>query len=158
MNVQKSLKKIALFDPPAATKPLAETTVAATAELLEHLSRRIAQKCYAKDLTPAQWSVLRFVYRANMSACTVTAFAAFHSVQQGSASQTVATLLKKRLLRFEANEIDRRVKFMRLTAAGERMVQHDPLRSVEEALRGVKNSDLTGLLAAAHAIILHLAD
>lgn len=122
-------RKVAKPRPDAESGPLSPA-----AELLLHLSRRLEQRGYAEGLTPAQWSLLRYVGGANISACTVTAFAAFHSVQQGSASQTVATLVKKHLLAIEPSEQDGRVKLMRLTAKGDALLLHDPLHVVEQAI------------------------
>lgn len=150
-------RKVSIKQRPEPTNGSA--ALSPVAELLLHLARRLEQRGYAEGLTPAQWSLLRYVGGANITACTVTAFAAFHSVQQGSASQTVATLVKKRLLAFEPSEQDRRVKLMRLTAEGDALLTLDPLHVVEQAISSLAESerrtlaDLVGKLLSRLSIL-----
>ena len=62
------------------------------AELVLHLGCIVSGEGLVKGLTPAQWSVLRYFARANRFSRTPSAFAAFHSITRGTASQTIKNL------------------------------------------------------------------
>ena len=104
------------------------------AELLEHLGRRIYGACFAGGLKPAQWSALRYLQRANASARSVTAFAAFHATTKSAASQTIRLLVRKGLVSVVPHETDSRRKRLDLTPTGRSLLANDPLRGVVTAL------------------------
>ena len=62
------------------------------AELVLHLGSIVSGEGLVKGLTPAQWTVLRYFARANRFSRTPSAFAAFHSITRGTASQTIKNL------------------------------------------------------------------
>ena len=62
------------------------------AELVLHLGCIASGEGLVKGLTPAQWTVLRYFARANRFSRTPSAFAAFHSITRGTASQTIKNL------------------------------------------------------------------
>ena len=63
------------------------------AELVVQLGRITHGHGYTEGLTPAQWSALRYLSRANRFSRTVSAFAEFHATTRGTASQTVKCLV-----------------------------------------------------------------
>jgi DNA-binding MarR family transcriptional regulator len=124
----------------------------AIAELLEALGRDIVSRGFAGDLNPAQWAALRFVSRANLSARSVTAFARAHRTTTGTATRTVAALVRKgHLLRFASTE-DRRYGRLELTAKGEEALRVDPLREVATAIDALPCGQRRALLDALWAL------
>jgi len=65
------------------------------AELVVQLGRIAHGYGYTEGLTPAQWSALRYLSRANRFSRTVSAFAEFHATTRGTASQTVKCLVAR---------------------------------------------------------------
>jgi DNA-binding MarR family transcriptional regulator len=86
-------------------------------------------------LHPTQWAVLRFLARANPSSCTLTAFAAVHSVTRSSAAQSIRRLIARKLVRYERSATDGRVRYLSLTADGIAVLERDPLAPVKQALQ-----------------------
>jgi DNA-binding MarR family transcriptional regulator len=124
----------------------------AIAELLAALGRDIVSRGFAGDLNPAQWAALRFVNRANPSARSVTAFARAHRTTTGTATRTVAALVRKgHLLRFASTE-DRRYGRLELTAKGEEALRLDPLREVAAAIGALPCGQRRALLEALWAL------
>jgi len=67
------------------------------------------------ELTNAQWAALRYFRNVNRFSRTLSGFANFHSTTRGSASQTIGSLVKKRLLDRRLNDTDRRRVLFELT-------------------------------------------
>jgi DNA-binding MarR family transcriptional regulator len=123
-----------------------DRSAAAIAELLEAVSRDLHSRAFTGGLNPAQWAALRFFGRANASARTVTTFAAVHRTTSGTATRTVAALVrKKHLARFTLPD-DRRVSRLDLTKTGEMLLRADPLGSLIEAVRRLSEPRRAALL------------
>jgi DNA-binding MarR family transcriptional regulator len=103
------------------------------AELLVQLGRAAYADCAAGDLTPAQWTALRFFSRANRFSRTVSAFADFHATTRGTASQTVRSLVDRELLTRQASERDGRSVLFELSATGRHSLERDPLHALARA-------------------------
>jgi DNA-binding MarR family transcriptional regulator len=103
------------------------------AELLVQLGRAAYADCAAGDLTPAQWTALRFFSRANRFSRTVSAFAEFHATTRGTASQTVRSLVDRDLLARRRSERDGRSVIFQLTGSGRSMLRRDPLLALVRA-------------------------
>ena len=69
-----------------------------TAEVMAQILRLANGAAFAGGLNPAQWSALRYLADAVPEARTVTAFAHYHATTSGTASQTVAALVRKGLV------------------------------------------------------------
>lgn len=126
---------------------------AAIAELIERLSRRIQGAAYAHDLKPAQWSALRYYARAERTARTIRAFAAVHASSHSAASQIVTGLKRKRLLVSSTSKQDGREQVVELTAAGARLLRHDPLKPISAALRQLTEREQRLLLKSLQRLL-----
>lgn len=126
---------------------------AAVAELIEHLSRRIQGAAYAHDLKPAQWSALRYYARAERTARTIRAFAAVHASSHSAASQIVTGLKRKRLLTSCTSKQDAREQVVELTAAGARLLRHDPLKPITRALTRMTEREQRMLLKSLQRLL-----
>lgn len=97
------------------------------AEHLIHLSRAGCAAGEGDALTPAQWAALRFVASANRRSATPGAFARFHGVTKGTASQTVRALIRKGLVEAEPGAGDARSRMLTATPAGRAKLGDDPI-------------------------------
>ena len=70
----------------------------AVADLVAHLGRLAYSFGFTEGLTPAQWTALRYLSRANRFSRTVSAFAEFHVTTRGTASQTINGLVDRNYL------------------------------------------------------------
>lgn len=97
------------------------------AELLVHVARQVHGGSSSPDLTPAQWTALRYFSSANRFSRTPSAFSEFHATTRGTASQTVKSLIGLGLLERCANEADGRSALIEVTPEGQRKLAADPL-------------------------------
>ncbi len=105
-----------------------------TAEVMAQILRLANGAAFAGGLNPAQWSALRYLADAVPEARTVTAFAHYHATTSGTASQTVAALVRKGLVDRLPELGDRRRNRLELTSAGHELLQDDPLGSIAAAI------------------------
>ncbi|PWC36906.1 MarR family transcriptional regulator [Azospirillum sp. TSO22-1] len=117
-------------------RPSARTT----AEVMAQVLRTTASLAFTEGLNPAQWSALRYFAQATPSARSVVAFARYHGTTKGTASQTIAALLKKGLLDRSRSERDRRTVNLELTAAGRLVLEHDPLNELAAAIASLSDA------------------
>lgn len=104
------------------------------AELLIHLGRAARAEDQDAQLTPAQWTALRFLSRANTASRTPSAFASFHATTRGTATQTLKALETKGLIcRGETLRDGRKVCYD-VTPAGRALLGQDPLRDLTAAV------------------------
>lgn len=89
---------------------------------------------FADGLNPAQWSALRYLADAVPEARTVTAFAQYHATTSGTASQTVAALVRKGLVERLPEPADRRRNRLELSSAGHELLRNDPLGGIAAAI------------------------
>jgi DNA-binding MarR family transcriptional regulator len=123
------------------------------AELLEHLSRRIYGACFASGLKPAQWSVLRYLQRANPSARTITAFAQFHATTKSASSQTVRLLVRKGLVTMVQDIEDSRRKRLDLTETGRAVLADDPLQGIVVTLGELESNKVFAFTEVVEALV-----
>lgn len=124
----------------------------AIAELLD----LVALSGYQADrhgLGPVQWRALRYFASAAPSSRTVTAFAEHHGSSKASASKTVASMLRKGLLRRLANPNDSRSFFVELTEAGDRSLEDDPLGALVAAIERLSDADRDAIAGALRTIV-----
>jgi DNA-binding MarR family transcriptional regulator len=106
----------------------------AAAELIDALIRDVHSRAFGSGLNPAQWAALRFFAGANPSARTVTGFAEAHRTTKGTATQTIAALIRKGYLTRTSLPEDRRRARLDLTGSGHDLLLDDPLSGLAEAI------------------------
>lgn len=107
----------------------------AIAELMLTLIRDVQSRAFARGLNPAQWSALRFFAEANPTMRTVTGFSQAHRSTPGTATQTIAALIRKGYLARTPLRDDRRSARLDLTEAGRALLQDDPLEALADNIR-----------------------
>jgi len=128
-----------------------------TAELLVHLGRAARMEDGTTTLTPAQWTALRFLSRANASSRTPSAFASFHATTRGTATQTLKGLEAKGLIARGQSPADGRSVRFELTAEGRGLLARDPLRDLAEAVASLPPDLQSALASALPQVVAHLA-
>ena len=113
-----------------------ETSARAITELVVQLGRIAHGDSYTEGLTPAQWSALRYLSRANRFSRTVSAFAEFHATTRGTASQTVKGLVARGYLSRTRSRRDGRSALLEVTDNARAILSRDPC----EALVGAANA------------------
>ncbi|ARJ66290.1 transcriptional regulator [Magnetospirillum sp. ME-1] len=106
----------------------------AAAEVMTQIVRLANGAAFAGGLNPAQWSALRYLAEAVPESRTVTDFAHYHATTSGTASQTVAALVRKGLVERLPEPGDRRRNRLELTSAGHELLHDDPLGSISAAI------------------------
>lgn len=104
------------------------------AEAMAQILRLANGAAFVGGLNPAQWSALRYLAEAVPEARTVTAFAHYHATTSGTASQTVAALVRKGLVERLPELGDRRRNRLELTSSGHELLQGDPLGTIAAAI------------------------
>jgi DNA-binding MarR family transcriptional regulator len=116
----------------ARTNHTAQTQ--AIAELLDSIGRMVHVRGYSSGLNPAQWAALRFFRRANPSARTPTGFARANGTTHGTATQTIAALVRKGYLSRAIDPDDRRSVRVAVTRKGATLLETDPLNDLAAAV------------------------
>lgn len=106
----------------------------ATAEVIAQVLRTTSSLAFSNGLNPAQWAAIRYFAQAAPNARSVVAFARYHRTTKGTASQTIAALLKKGLLDRQRSERDRRTVSLELTEQGRGLLNDDPLNELAYAV------------------------
>ncbi|MCK8515080.1 MarR family transcriptional regulator [Methylonatrum kenyense] len=124
------------------------------AAALRHIVRRNEAAFPADDLTPLQWAALQFFGMANSLSRTVSGFASYNATSRGTASQVIKQLESRGYIRRLQSPDDGRSAEIRLTVAGERML---------DQIRGGGLTDAIAKLAEADRQVLgrvvqHLLD
>lgn len=122
----------------------------ATAEVIAQVLRTTSSLAFSNGLNPAQWAAMRYFAQAAPNARSVVAFARYHRTTKGTASQTIAALLKKGLLDRQRSERDRRTASLELTAQGGILLQDDPLNELAYAVSLLEDDE--------HAILVQSLD
>lgn len=103
-------------------------------DLLLQLSHVVSADVDRVQLTPSQWTALRYFSRANKSSRTVSGLAAYQATTTGTTSQTVRSLETLRLLSRAKNNRDGRSSVFTLTERGRTTLAHDPLSLLAEEI------------------------
>lgn len=93
------------------------------------------------SLTSTQWSVLRFLARANRFSRTVSGIAAYQATTRGTASQLVKTLETKGLVVRTPDARDRRSARLDLTDEGRTLLADDPMDTLVQAAANLSDTD-----------------
>ena len=123
-----------------------DTNAQTIADLVVQLGRITHGSGYAGGLTPAQWSVLRYLSRANRFSRTVSAFAEFHATTRGTASQTVKALVAQGYLGRERSPRDGRSARLNVTGDARALLERDPSEDLVRAA-GALSATARGHLA-----------
>lgn len=126
------------------------------ARLIEQVGKACYNLGYTPGLNPAQWAALRYFFEATTDRRTVTGFANFQGTTKGTASQTVAALVRKGYLRRVADKNDRRVHRLILTQEGEALLQGDPLQILADAVEKLEEEDRWALAVTMEKVLRDL--
>ena len=132
---------------------------ARVSDLLAHLGRRAATAGETgSELTPVQWSALRYFSRANRFSRTPSAFASFRATTRGTASTTISELVQAGYLERRRSSEDGRSVHLTQTDAGERLLERDPLQTMERAIAQLGEDEQRSLSTAVPAIVGRMAE
>jgi DNA-binding MarR family transcriptional regulator len=101
---------------------------------LERLTRLIRADEHTGDLNPAQWSALRYLSRCNRFSNAPAALTRYLGATKGTVSQTLIALQRKGLIEKSARPGEARSVVLSITEEGERRLQADPWRILDELL------------------------
>jgi DNA-binding MarR family transcriptional regulator len=127
------------------------------AELITQLGWFAHGEGFVGGLTPAQWSVLRYLSRANRFSRTVSAFAEFHGTTRGTASQTVKSLVNRDYLMRTRSQRDGRSVRLDLTEKGKKALADDPFEILVRAARALSLTARSSLERALERMVRHVA-
>src|SRR6266436_6233886 len=105
-----------------------------TAELLLLPGRLVQAEGYDGELSPAQWTALRYFARANPFSRTPSAFAEFQATTRGTASQAIKALEAGGYLVRQRSKADGRSVSLRLTDNGKKALARDPVEVLVRAV------------------------
>lgn len=127
------------------------------AELLFHLGRIASGEQSAEQLTPAQWTVLRYFARANRFSRTPSAFAEFHGTTRGTASQLIKSLETRDYLTRARSQADGRSAELDLTDKARAILPNDPLAALAGAADALSPSVRTNFAKALQQMLCQVA-
>ncbi len=137
-------------DPQSSTRGLAR--------LIEQVGKAAYNLGFTPGLNPAQWAALRYFDEASVERRTVTGFAQFQGTTKGTASQTVAALVRKGRLKRVGDKVDRRVHRLVLTEASEALLKSDPLQQLSRALETLSQKERWALAINMEKVLRQLID
>lgn len=106
---------------------------------LEAVARLYMRAGFRDGLRPAQWQAMRFF--ADYPGESLTEFARHRHSTTGSASVVVSALVKRGYLARQSRNSSRNVG-IRLTDAGRRTLEQDPIKDLIAALHALPEADL----------------
>ena len=128
----------------------------AIAELVVQLGRITHGHGYTDRLTPAQWSALRYLSRANRFSRTVSAFAEYHATTRGTASQTVKGLVARGYLSRTRSRRDGRSARLEVTDNARAILARDPCEDIVRAAGALPASARGHLATGLERLLGHL--
>lgn len=135
-------------DPKLSTRGLAR--------LIEQVGKAAYNLGFTPGLNPAQWAALRYFDEATTERRTVTGFAQFQGTTKGTASQTVAALVRKGYLRRVGDKQDRRVHRLVLTEESQTILRGDPLQQLSQALETLTQEERWALAVNMEKVLRQL--
>ncbi len=133
------------------------TSAQTITDMVVQLGRITHGSGYSGGLTPAQWSALRYLSRANRFSRTVSAFAEFHSTTRGTASQTVKGLVALGYLSRERSPRDGRSARLDVTDNARALLARDPSEDLVRASGALSATARTHLATGLERLLGHLA-
>ena len=134
-----------------------EVSKCVVAELVAQLGRITYGESFAKGLTPAQWTALRYFSRANRFSRTMSAFAEFHATTRGTASQTIKSLVQKGYLTRKRSKSDGRSVQFNLTNKSKNMLSDDPFEALVGAAGSLSKSEYRTVARSLERMLSKLA-
>ena len=131
-------------------------SVRGLARLIEQVGKAAYNLGYTPGLNPAQWAALRYFDEATLERRTVTGFAQFQGTTKGTASQTVAALVRKGYLRRVGDKQDRRVHRLVITEEGQNLLRIDPLQDLRKALEALEQEERWALAVSMEKVLRQL--
>ena len=131
-------------------------SVRGLARLVEQVGKAAYNLGYTPGLNPAQWAALRYFDEATVERRTVTGFAQFQGTTKGTASQTVAALVRKGYLRRVGDRQDRRVHRLVITDEGQNLLKVDPLQDLSKALETLSQDERWALAVSIEKVLRQL--
>lgn len=131
-------------------------SVRGLARLIEQVGKAAYNLGYTPGLNPAQWAALRYFDEATLERRTVTGFAQFQGTTKGTASQTVAALVRKGYLRRVGDKQDRRVHRLMITDEGQNLLRIDPLQELGKALEALEQEERWALAVSMEKVLRQL--
>lgn len=131
-------------------------SVRGLARLIEQVGKAAYNLGYTPGLNPAQWAALRYFDEATLERRTVTGFAQFQGTTKGTASQTVAALVRKGYLRRVGDKQDRRVHRLVITDEGQNLLRIDPLQDLSKALESLEQEERWSLAVSMEKVLRQL--
>lgn len=128
------------------------------AEFVNRLGRATHCLQFEQGLNPAQWESLRYLARANRYSRSPTAIAEFLGSTKGTVSQTIRALEAKGYVRRSRDCSDGRAICLELTEAGQAVLEHDPIRRLEQAVAALPPATSAAMLAGLGALMGKLQD
>jgi DNA-binding MarR family transcriptional regulator len=107
----------------------------AAAMLMEKLVRDTYAMKGSSEIQPLQWSILRYLASVVDQGCTMSKISGFLGVTHAPVVRAINTLVRRGLVRQDANPMDARSKLLSLTPKGIAKMAQDPI------LRLVKNME-----------------
>ena len=126
------------------------------ARLIEQVGKAAYNLGFTPGLNPAQWAALRYFDEASVERRTVTGFAQFQGTTKGTASQTVAALVRKGHLRRVGDKVDRRVHRLVLTEESETLLKSDPLQQLSLAIETLSQKERCALAVNMEKVLRQL--
>ena len=131
-------------------------SVRGLARLIEQVGKAAYNLGYTPGLNPAQWAALRYFDEASHERRTVTGFAQFQGTTKGTASQTVAALVRKGYLRRVGDKQDRRVHRLMITDEGQVLLRTDPLQDLGKAIETLSEDERWALAVSMEKVLRQL--
>lgn len=125
----------------------------ATVELVERVSRLVANEGHARGLKPAQWEALRYLARANRFSRTPGALTAYLGSTKGTVSQTIMSLERAGLVEKAANPDDGRSVHLALTPAGAALLEAEGAGGIRRAVEALPEATRRELEAGLRALL-----
>ena len=126
------------------------------AQIIEQVCTACHNLGYTLGLNPAQWAALRYFQHASTAQKTVTGFANFQGTTKGTASQTIAALVRKGYLERVADTNDRRIHRVILTSEGEMMLTKDPLDELADIINRLEEQERWALAVSLERVLREL--
>lgn len=126
------------------------------ARLIEQVGKAAYNLGFTPGLNPAQWAALRYFDEATLERRTVTGFAQFQGTTKGTASQTIAALVRKGYLMRVADKLDRRIHRLVLTDESTALLKGDPLQQLSDALETLRQEERWALAVSIEKVLRQL--
>ena len=124
--------------------------------MVEQVGKAAYNLGFTPGLNPAQWAALRYFDEATTERRTVTGFAQFQGTTKGTASQTVAAMVRKGYLRRVGDKQDRRVHRLVLTEESQVLLRGDPLQQLGQALESLTQEERWALAVSMEKVLRQL--